>query len=249
MKSTTNTNSMNSEWLGLYKAAGISALLLLAIVVLQFAAFIVAPQPLGGTASDWFVLFQSNKLIGLIDFELLMIVYVVISIPISLALFILLRRSNPSWMTIYLALSFIGTICFISARPAFEMLYLSNGYTAAGTAAERAMFLAAGEAKLATFHGTTFHVSYILGSVTGLILSFVMLRGNLFSKTTAYMRIASSLFDFGLYVPGIGLYLSMFSVLFLFAWHIMIARRLFQFGKASAKGDTSPANEDLLVVS
>ena len=96
------------------------------------------------------------------------------------------------------------------------------------------MFLAAGEAKLATFHGTSFHVSYVLGSISGLIMSLVMLKSNLFTKTTAYVRIASSVFDFGLYLPVIGLYVSMFSVFFLFAWNIMIARRLFQLGKVSS---------------
>ena len=234
MTSTTDNTNLNPERTRLYKMADISALMLLVIVILQFIVFIIAPQPLDGTAVDWFALFQNNKLIGLIDFEILMIVYVVISIPISLALYILLKRISPSWMTIYLVLSFIGVICFIAARPAFEMLYLSNGYAAAETDAGRAMFLAAGEAKLATFHGTSFHVSYVLGSVSGLIMSLVMLKSNLFTKTTAYVRIASSVFDFGLYLPVIGLYVSMFSVFFLFAWNIMIARRLFQLGKISS---------------
>jgi hypothetical protein len=234
MTSTTDNTNLNLEWTSLYQLAGTSALLLLVIVILQFIAFIVAPQPLDGTAIDWFALFQNNKLIGMIDFEILMIVYVVISIPISLALYMLLKRTSPAWMSIYLVLSFIGVICFIAARPAFEMLYLSNGYAAAETDAGRAIFLAAGEAKLATFHGTSFHASYVLGSISGLIMSFVMLRSNLFTKTTAFVRMASSVFDFGLYIPVIGLYLSMFSVFFLFAWDIMIARRLFQLGKLSS---------------
>jgi hypothetical protein len=55
-----------------------------------------------------------------------------------------------------------------------------------------------------------------------------MLKTNVFSKTTAYLRIASSLFDFGLYIPTIGLFISLFSVFFLLAWDILIAIRLFQ---------------------
>jgi hypothetical protein len=45
------------------------------------------------------------------------------------------------------------------------------------------------------------------------------------------VRIASSVCDFGLYVPGIGMYISIFSVLFLVIWNILIARRLFQLGQ------------------
>ncbi len=96
------------------------------------------------------------------------------------------------------------------------------------------MYLAAGEAKLATFHGTTFLIGYVLGSINGLIISLVMLRSNIFSKATAYVRIASSVFDFGLFVPGIGTFLSILSVLFLFAWNIMVARRLFQLARSTS---------------
>jgi hypothetical protein len=237
-----------SGWTSLYKLSGLSALLMVGIILIQLVIFMIAPQPLDGTASEWFVLFQTNKLIGLIDFELLMIVYVIISIPITLSLFVLLRRGNGSWTTVYLVLSLIGVMCFIAARPAFEMLYLSNGYAAAGTDAERAMFLAAGEAKISTFHGTAFHISYVLGSITGLIISLVMLRTNIFSKATAYVRIASSAFDFGLYVPPLGIYLAAFSVLFLSVWNIMIARRLFQFAKESSKGKAKQTDKSLLQV-
>jgi hypothetical protein len=194
-----------------------------------------APPPIEGTAIDWFMLFQNNKIIGLIDFELLMVIYTVISIPVSLALFMILKRVHLSFTALYLALSLIGVIAFIAARPAFEMLYLSDGYAAATTDAQKSMFLAAGQSLIATFHGTAFQVSYILGSLSGLIISFVMLKSKLFSKPTAYMRIASSVCDFGLYVPGIGMYISIFSVLFLFVWNILIARRLFQLGTSARR--------------
>jgi hypothetical protein len=250
MKSKINNNLETpiSGWTSLYKLGGISAFLMVGIVVIQLIVFMVAPQPLDGTAIDWFALFQNNKLIGLINFELLMIVYVIISIPIALSLFVLLRRVNRSWTALYLILSLIGVMCFIIARPAFEMLYLSNGYAAAGTNAERAIFLAAGEAKLSAFHGTAFHISYILGSISGLIISLVMLRTNLFSKATSYVRIASSAFDFGLYVPVIGVYIAVFSVLFLSVWNIMIARRLFQFAKETAKRKANPMDRGLLAI-
>ena len=97
------------------------------------------------------------------------------------------------------------------------------------------MILAAGEATLAAFHGTAFHVSYVLGSLSGLIISLVMLKSNLFSKATAYVRIASSIFDVGLYIPTIGIFISIFSVRFLFIWNIMIARRLFQLARIGSQ--------------
>jgi hypothetical protein len=215
----------------LYKLAAAASVGMVIIVLIQFAVFMSAPPPYEGTAIDWFRLFQRDPIVGLINFELLMVLYTIISIPISLALYMTLRRGHPAFTALYLALSLTGVIAFIAARPAFEMLYLSNGYAAATSDAQRSMFLAAGQVLVATFHGTAFHVSYILGSLSGLIISLVMLKSNVFSKATAAVRIASSVCDFGLYVPGIGMYISIFSVLFLVIWNILIARRLFQLGQ------------------
>ncbi len=233
MNQDTNPEITDLAWKPLYKLGGVSALMMVTIIIIQIIVFIVAPQPLEGTVVDWFNLFQNNKLVGLIDFELLMIVYVFLSIPITLSLYILLRQVDRSFTAVYLVLSLIGVMCFIAARPAFEMLSLSNGYAAATTDAEKAMFLSAGQSLIATFHGTAFHVSYMLGSITGLVISLAMLRTNIFSKATAYLRIASSVFDFGLYIPTIGIFISIFSVVFLFIWNIMIARRLFQLSRTS----------------
>ncbi|MDL1945090.1 DUF4386 family protein [Chloroflexi bacterium CFX2] len=221
-------------WKPLFKMGGIAALMMAGIIIVQMIVFMSAPPTYDGGASAWFALFQHNKIIGLIDFELLMIVYVFLSLPITLALYILLRRVSPSFTAIYVVLSLIGIISFIVARPAFEMLSLSNGYAAATTDAERAVYLSAGETLLAVFHGTAFQVSYVLGSLGGFIISLVMLKTDVFSKATAYLRIASSVFDFGLYIPVVGMYISIFSVLFLLVWDILIARRLFQLGRGSA---------------
>jgi hypothetical protein len=229
----SRAENVSSGWSSLYKLGGISSLLLVAIVIIQLIVFSIAPPPLDGTAIDWFILFQKNPIIGLIHFELLMILYVILCIPIALSLYTLLRQVNPSWIAIYLILTLLGVMCFIAARPAFEMLHLSNGYAAAETEIQKAAFLAAGEAKVATFHGTAFYINYILGSLTGLIISWVMLKTTIFSKATAYVRIASSICDFGLFVPTIGMFIAIFSMLFLVIWNITIARRLFQLAHVS----------------
>ena len=246
MKSDTTTNSQAKGIRALYRLGGTASLLMLAIIIIQFVTFLSAPPPYDGTALDWFELFQKNKLIGLINFEFLMVIYTVISIPLSLALYVALKHVNRSFAALYLMLGVLGVMAFIAARPAFEMLYLSNGYVEATTDAQRAMFLAAGEAKLAAFHGTAFHISYVLGSITGLVLSLIMLQTDVFSKATAYVRIASSICDFGLYIPAIGLYISIFSVLFLFIWNILIARKLFELAQGSFIGKAVEIDQPLL---
>jgi hypothetical protein len=242
----TNVETTDSDYQGLYKLGGAAAIMMVVIIVIQLVIFMTAPPPLDGTAIDWFMLFQKNRFIGLVDFELLMVVYTIISIPVSLALFMILKRVHLTFMALYLALSLVAVIAFISARPAFEMLYLSDIYAAATTDAQKSMLLAAGQTLFATFHGTAFQVSYILGSLTGLILSFVILKSNTFSKPIAYLRIASSVCDFGLYIPGVGTYISIFSVLFLFVWNILIARKLFQLGSSARRTIPGPTVSEQL---
>jgi hypothetical protein len=228
------TETTRSDLNLFYTFSGAAALGMAIIILIQFAVFMSAPPPYNGTALDWFRLFQGNPLSGLIGFELLMVVYTILSIPISLALYMTLKGASPAFTGLFLALSLTGVIAFVAARPALEMLNLSQAYAGATSEEQRSMYLAAGETLVAVFHGTAFQVSYLLGSISGLIVSWVMLRSRIFSKATAAVRIASSVCDFGLYVPVIGIYISIFSVLFLLVWNVLIARRLFQLGRDSS---------------
>jgi hypothetical protein len=165
----------------------------------------------------------------------LFVVNAVLGIATTLALYIALRRVNESFMAIALAFGVIGTIAIILARPAIDMLCLSDQYATATTVTQRSLFLAAGETMIAIRHGTAFHVSYNLANINLLIFSAVMLQSRIFSKTTAYLGILAGVIGFGLYVPTIGIFLSVLSVLFFAIWNILIARRLFQLGRNLSK--------------
>jgi len=228
----TEAEPADPRWNWLYKIGGSAALFGMAIIPIQLIVFIAWGQP--DTAIGWFTLFQDNKLAGLLAFELLLIVSVAVGIATTLALYIALRRVDESFMVIALALGLVEAVTFMLARPTFEMLYLSEGYAAATTDAQRAMFLAAGEAMLSTFTGTAFHLSINLFNIYFLIVSGVMLRSNIFGRVTAYMGILAAIFNWALYIPTIGLFLSILSVFpFLTIWNVLVARRLFQLGKAS----------------
>ena len=213
----------------LYRIGAIAAVGLAVLTILHSVVFSVVGLP--ENVADWFDLFIRNPIGGLLAFELLMVVYVVMSVPVVLALYGALRPTSASLMALYVALSLVGIVAFIAARPAFEMLSLSDGYSAATSEAERAAYLAAGTATYAAFHGTAFWVSYLLGSLGGLIVSAVILRGTVFSRRTAYVRVASSVFDFGLFVPGVGLLIALLSVVCLLAFNLMVARRLLQLAR------------------
>jgi hypothetical protein len=225
-----NAETADPRWNQLYKIGGAAALFSVAMIPIQLIVFIAWPQP--ETAIGWFTLFQDNKLAGLLAFELLFVVNAAVGIATTLALYIILRRANESLMAIALALGLVEAVAFIVARPALEMLYLSEQYAAATTDAQRATFLAAGEAVWAAFHGTAFHVGYNIFSVYFLIVSVVMLQSNIFGRVTAYMGLLAAILNWGLYVPGIGIFLSILSIVPLAIWNILVARRLFQLGQS-----------------
>jgi hypothetical protein len=229
-----------ARWMVLYRVGGAAALASAVFIPIQILVFIIWPPPLEGTAVDWFTLFRDNRLVGLLDLDLLLVTDNVLLVAIFLALYVLLRRDSESVMAIATALGFLGIVFFIASNPAFEMLSLSDGYAAATTEAQRSTFLAAGEAMLATWQGTTFQAAYILGSVAGIAVGAVMLRSGTFSNVTGWMAILGNAVGFGLYVPVVGVYVSVFSVLFLEIWYILISRRLFRLGKPVSSAEVSP---------
>ncbi|MFT3894256.1 MAG: hypothetical protein QM730_21710 [Anaerolineales bacterium] len=127
MKREATTNSQANDAQPLYWIGGIAAVLMPVIIIIQMVAFISAPPPYDGTVADWFNIFQQNPLIGLIDFELLMVIYMLLSIAVSLALYMILKNINPYLAGLYMMITVIGVIAFITARPAFEMLQLKPG--------------------------------------------------------------------------------------------------------------------------
>jgi len=234
----TDAETADSRWHWLYKIAGAAALISLMIIPIQLIVFIVSPPP--STAIGWFTLFQNNKLLGLLAFELLIIVSCALAIPMYLAFYAALRRVNESFMAIATVLGLVGIVAFFVARPAFEMLYLSDQYAAATTDAQRSLFLAAGEAMYAIFNGTASHLGYVFAAIAPLIISVVMLRSNIFSKATAYMGIITNVVALGFYIPKIGIIFGIISVFpFLMIWNILIARRFFQLGQGVSKDEAN----------
>lgn len=230
----SHAETTEALWKPLYRVAAAAALIIVVFVPIQIIVFVVWPPP--STVIGWFTLFQSNKLLGLLDMDLLLIVDQALTGLVLLALYVALKRANPSLMAIALALGLIGIATYFASGMAFNMLSLSDQYALAATEAQRSIFLAAGQATLTMWAGTAFDVSYILGGVALLLISVVMLRSTIFSKATAYAGIVLSVM---MLVPPtvgtIGLVLSLVSLVPLIIWLIMIARRLLQLEASVSK--------------
>ena len=218
------------RWNSLYRTAAIAALISVALFMFQIVAFFVWPPP--STVQGHFALLQSRPLIGLVSLDFVIILDEVLAIPICLALYLTLRRLNEPLVLIATALSAVSIVCFLIATPALNMLYLSRQYAAASTAAERNGFLGAGQAVLSFWLGTPYQVGYVLGSIDMVLISFVMLRSSIFSKFTAYMGILAGAVGFGVYVPNVGVFISILSVVGMQIWYVLIALALLRLCKS-----------------
>jgi hypothetical protein len=227
-----NAQPGDGRWRSLYRIGAVAALISIVIIPLSIFAFFVWPL----WPDNILAVIQEDWLSGLMGLDFGYLLSNVFAIPFFLVLYVTLKEVDEGWALIALTLGLLGLVCLVPARPIPEMFALSDQYAAATTDAQRAIYLAAGDAMLTHFHGMAYHAHYILGSASLLISSFLMMRSDTFSKATAYVGIVTNIAVFGLYVPEVGVWISMLSVVGYLMWYILIARRLFQLGWGKRDG-------------
>src|SRR6476660_4739411 len=122
---------VEADWKPMYRMGGMAALISIAAIVIAVPIYLISPPPT--TVLDWFTLFHQNAFVGLLDLDLLMLIGIAMS------------------GLIYIAL-------FFASNTAFNMLALSGQYDAATTDAERSQLLAAGQATLAIWQGSSYDI-------------------------------------------------------------------------------------------
>ena len=241
MSHVTDAEIADSAWRGLYRIGGVTALIATVLLPAEVIVFGVLGLP-PSTVIDAFTLFHNNKLLGLLEFDLLGIVIYILLVPTLLALYVALRRASASLMAIGTTFFFVGIAVYFATNTSFCMLYLSDQYAAATTDAQRSMFLAAGQAMFTMFNVTAFSFSYVIVSAALLIVAAVMLRSTIFSRATAHAGILANALAIGSIAVAlipltfsltISVFLSLFSIVPLLIWFALIGRRLFYLGEAS----------------
>jgi hypothetical protein len=234
-------------WHGLYKLGGIAALSAVLVGLLEIIiTFLPGGNTTQETVLDWFLLFRENPFMGLRNLGLLNIFLNILAILIFFALYAAHRKdNNRPYATLAMITSFLGIGVFFATNRAFPMLALSNQYVIATSDAQRAMLEAAGQSMLSVGQGHTpgTFLGFCLTEVAGVMISFVMLRSKIFSKTTAYAGMLGFGFllvfeFFSSFVSGLStmaMILAMFGGLLSMAWYVLIARRLFLLGRNASE--------------
>ena len=238
-----NNETSDLRWKGFYKFAGTMALLIVLVGLVD-----TVTSMLGGEAHEnsvvnvveWFTLFQSNRFAALGNLGLFNILTLSLGIPLYLALFVVHRHNHPSFAALAAILFVTGTAVYISSNTVFSMLALSDQYTVADET-QKPLLEAAGRALLAQGADLTpgTFMGFLFTQTAGMMLAFVLLWGGVFGKATAWLG-----------ATGFGLMLVFFVVaafmpaqfstaimisapggLLLIAYHILLARRLFQLAR------------------
>jgi hypothetical protein len=239
MMQVADAKTADSAYKSLYKLGGAAAWIVVALTLGEIIGFIFYPQP--STVSDWFTLFQRNRIIGLLSFWGLEVPMYAMFILVFLALYVLLRKASPGLMAVALNFALLGTGIFFATNNPFSMLSLSNQHAVATTDAQRSALLAAGEAVLANTGQRAvggFNTGLFLVSIAGLIVSSVMLQSNSFSRSIAYVGILAHALSLADYLRQalvqsefVALLVILLGALCLVIWYVLVGRRLCQLGR------------------
>ena len=179
------------SWRGLYRAGGISAVLFVVPILAAIVLIVIAPPPLNADGATTLQYIASHKVLYLIE-QILWLAPSVFALVVFLALSLALKHLNKSYASLG-ALAGIVSWALGLAIPttgggAPVLVYLSDQYMTATTAAQHTAFATAAEVFIAGNNIT--YAAGILAPVGILIISLVMLKG-VFPKGVAYLGIAT----------------------------------------------------------
>jgi hypothetical protein len=217
---------------GLYRIGSIATF----VLIVYSLAMMVQMVVLGGqpaTAAQAFDLLQHNRVVGLLRLDLPTVAVLPLYYLLFLGLYAALKQSDRANALLSTVLAFAGVTLVLATPTALSMIPLSDKFAAATTEAARAQFLAAGEAIMAAdiWHATGAILGGVLLQSGAVLISVVMLRGGVFSKTTAWLGIVMHGLDLahilgGLILPVSGIILLAIAGPLYPVWLFLVGRRL-----------------------
>ena len=238
----------SEELKSLYIIGGVAALLQLATL---FAMAIVMAT-LGAkptSAEGYFILQQSSELEMVLQGDFLTLILIGLYLGTFPALYAALRRVRPVYTALATLFTLIAVPLAFGSESTFSLLHLGEQYAAATTEAQRAQFLAVGEAIIAAdlWHNSGMYMAGMLLQGAGVMISVIMLRREDFRKVTAYAGLLGNGLDLFQHIlhpvaPIIMDVIGPIMGIFYIVWFPMLAWDLFRLARGrSEKG----AREDV----
>ena len=240
----------NSEgqWRRIYITGGIAAIIALTVLL----ADVVIGNITGGnlsalpqTAIGRFEQFHDSKFMGLYNLDFLNIIVQIILLPTYFALYGVHRDVNKAWGLLAMVIFLFGSAIMVANNTALSMLELSSKYFSSTSEPQKLLYAAAGESMLAIgAHGSPgIFIGFFIPNIANLVISFVMLKGRIFSRINAWAGITGSLLmliyvilvNFGTGAESNATAFAMPGGLLLMTWMIMFTIRLLRMGRSVSK--------------
>ncbi|GAB1456569.1 MAG: DUF4386 family protein [Spirochaetia bacterium] len=232
----------DTDWRRLYVFGAVMAFITLIGIILDM----VIGSTLGSdlsvlphSAMERFAQFAVHPWIGLYTLDILNATTQLLTIPVYVALYGALRKTNAAVAGLAFVIFLIGTAIFVANNVALPMLSLSREY-AASDQARQGLLVAAGEAMLARgAHGSPgAFFGFLLPTLAGIIMSGAMVGGRVFSRLTGIFGLAGnaalmSYIVLVTFVPGtekIAMILAAPGGILMIVWVVMYALRLLRLG-------------------
>jgi hypothetical protein len=194
-----------------------------------------------------FAMLHDHKVEALLRLDLPTVLAMPLYYVVFLGLFAALRGVDLSNSALAACLAFAGITLVLATPTALPLLRLSESFYAASTQAQKAQYLAAGQALMATdiWHHTGAVVGGILLQIGAVVICVVMLRGGVFARATAWLGIVMHGLDLahllcGWLVPVAGVILMAGAGVLYPFWFLLIGRRLLQLARKQAPIPTPP---------
>jgi hypothetical protein len=228
------------SWRGLYRAGGVSALLFVVLTIVAIVLVVVAPPPLNSDGATTLQYIASHKVLYIIE-QVLWLAPSVFAMVVFLALFLALKHLNKSYAALGALAGIVswalGLAIPVTGGGSPVLVYLSDQYLAATTAAQHTAFATAAEVFIA--ENNIAFASGILAPVGMLILSFVMLKG-VFPKGVAYLGIVTGALGIVSEAlrPFIGYGYFVYALLFPI-WYLAVGWKLYRLGSSGSHSRAS----------
>ena len=228
------------SWRGLYKAGGVSGVLVGILVILNIVLLFTTPQApsSGGAATLQYI--ASNRSVYIVEQALGPPLYF-LEIVALLALYIAIKNLNKSYAAVGSVLAIVSQAIILAYVTFGGLVYLSDNYMAATTEAQRTAYATAAEWAIAVNNAVSAAgIDPILTAcaIGVLIISLVMLKG-IFPKGVAYFGIVTGALGiisaFGIIVrpiaipPPLGIGYTFYSF-FLVIWFVAVGLKLYRLG-------------------
>lgn len=235
------------KWKSLFQIGGVIAFLLLAYsLVTMVLLFVVGGQP--ETAREGFAMLQANRLVGLLRLDILTIMVFPLYYLTVFSLYVPLRRTNLVITSIAAVIGWAGVTLVLATPSAFSFLALSDRFAEAAQEAQKTLFLAAGEAVLASdlWHGSGAQMGALLLQTALFLLSIVMLRSSVFSKATAWIGVVTHGLDLlhillGFWLPAVGASLMYVAGPLYLIWFPLLGRDLLRLARRAEMSEPAMA--------